>query len=298
LTATITIPVPLKLLKLRVYNSAGELVRVINSGLNSQDLPVGLRGVKTIFVPDAGEKGLFDIVGTKYSFEWDGLSDSGQLVNQGTYTASLEWDDPFLNSTVITGTMTVLRNPAGVSIDIFNSAGEIVRSLHSGAAGVGGGLVVHATAQADGLLSYKITFGDRPDQTIVWDSKNSTGQPVDQGSYMVVVRQLDGAAHNLVAPIQVVRNKNNRPDVIVAPNPYGPGNPGPMRIDTAGFEIEDLQAYNMAGELVWRGGPGASPRFWDLYNSNLASGIYVLSLKLKGPAGEIFHVTRRFALVR
>src|SRR5204863_9105983 len=73
-TASYT-PQPPYSVKVEVYNSAGELVGVIADSLAVYQEPRGLQAVQADFVPDAGGKGSFMILGTNGNgpdlvFEW------------------------------------------------------------------------------------------------------------------------------------------------------------------------------------------------------------------------------------
>lgn len=136
ITAINTYVKPGYLLTVKVYNEAGEAVKTIitvstdyvltgiitSTGGNTANA-FSSDKILTITIPGAGPGGT-DIVTS-----WDGTTDGGQPAASGTYYISAAETDTFGQVMNVTKDITLIKNSTYVQLNIFNSAGELVRTI-------------------------------------------------------------------------------------------------------------------------------------------------------------------------
>ena len=127
---------------LSVYNEAGEKVKIIasttaNAPVTSLEffiegqstttsvisygsgLDIYLRGVETEQTEGTG--------GT--IFTWKAINDQSQLIDQGVYYIKVEYKDPYGYTGTYIKDITVVRLEEYVELNIYNNAGELVRTI-------------------------------------------------------------------------------------------------------------------------------------------------------------------------
>src|SRR6185369_661699 len=114
----------------RVFNSAGEEVGILYEALGLYAQPTGLSPLQPGFLPDSGGKGTLSLDGTGLTLSWDGKNAQGQIVSSGVYYVSVEVKDPFGKLVTWTAALSVIRTEAFATVQVFNSAGELVWSQH------------------------------------------------------------------------------------------------------------------------------------------------------------------------
>gem|GEM_PF-3456870 len=131
----------------------------------------------------------------------------------------------------VTSTWTPIPTPQvlaySITVTIFNSAGELVRSLYNGQNSVDptGFTVVYQGVQPDGTIPVLLSLlGNGSLPGIVWNTDNNNGQPVAPGVYQIQV--------------QVVNNL----DTVTTYNQQA--------IVLSGTGSDNLSIFNSAGELV------------------------------------------------
>ena len=316
-TPTVTpTPVPFPvILKIEAYNEAGEKVKLLVqspiSG-NIGDVAMLLNGeAATVFNPATGQLELrFNGIQSPdqqgagpdhtVSFFWDASSDSGQQVSQGLYYLKISTTDTYGHVNTKIESIQILRLDVYARINIYNSAGELVRRLQvNNVANTNVSLAVDDVIQV-GKNSGVINIEYAPGASIAWDGLNSEGRTVESGVYemQVEVKTAQGFQIMATKSVTILNAGSNGiiSDIKIYPNP------AIVSDATAGATIKwltgesgqaDIKIYNMAGEMV-RGistsiGAGMSGIIWDLKSSGgdeVSSGLYVVVIYVKKDSGE------------
>ena len=295
-----------------MYNSAGELVKRVADNLGVYDQPSGLDAEQPGFVPDAGGLGWVLVVGPRLPIAWDGSNSRGQWVQSGTYTLVLSSTDPFGHVTTFTSQVAVLRAPASVQVDIYNSAGELVRHFDSQANDklAGSELTLSSTSLAAGSgpagseRDLTIHYGAGQDDQAVWDGRDDEGQLVQSGSYIVkVLREEPGSGPSVLSETVTVIDTVSDPlsGAMAGPDPVGPGTAAVV-IQLAGPSAAAVTArvYDQAGELVDSvNAPQGSRRLeWNVAARNYGPGAYLIELETLDAQGRLERKILKVALER
>jgi flagellar hook assembly protein FlgD len=173
-------------LVLGVYNSAGERVKQLYDGGVS-----AWPGNSVVTPPVIGDWGSIaylkllgnaqlpdrnDVIG------WDGTNEQDQPVSSGTYWFKLEIHDSNDNVTAITKGIAVLRPDKGLSLAVFNGAGELVAELAIPGDADADSLVLEQGAGSQAIVHYHSPNGDGQ---VVWSGLNRDGLRVANGSYLI-----------------------------------------------------------------------------------------------------------------
>ncbi|MBP7791709.1 MAG: hypothetical protein KA120_01460 [Candidatus Goldbacteria bacterium] len=320
-----------------VYNEAGEVVKtiavVMSDGelsnvsllLDGQDakvisdeygsLEIFLQGVQT---PD-------NQVDRGSSFTWDVRNNQSQYVDSGVYYIKVEQKDSYGHVISVIRDITVFDARQYVEFKVFNSAGEIVRSMRTYK-----------------VIDREITFKDVPDvlrifpdqQNVVpiqytsnsqdyveWDYKNENGTIVSTGIYELQVTVHSNKADPVVASKTVVIMRPEVSyvgDVNVVPNPVDRKKQDAVSMQIRwDFGIKPWQAYpsyalngevkvkiyNIAGELIWKTESFLSNGFveWDTKTVNgnpAARGMYVYVFEATSYSGYFERKSGKFAIIK
>ncbi len=257
----------------------------------------------TIIIPGAGPGG------SDLTTSWDGKTDAGQLAASGTYYLSVNETDTYGHVADITKTITYMQDTTYIQLNIFNSAGELVRSITnydfvfppdflSGPDGLGVQIDVPpviTTKQAN-ASPVQIRFGARVSDFMLWDGKNNSGMSVSSGIYEMQIVVKTETTLVVVASKSVTVLENN--DVFIGeiksvPNPYTGSGAGIKFMWTANETGNmAISIYNISGELIRilntkleNGSVG-----WDATTSggNIASnGLYIAVLQGISGGGNI-----------
>ena len=236
------------------------------------------------------------------SFLWDGYSDSGQEVSPGLYYIKVSTTDTFGHVTTHIQTIQVLKMEEYARINIYNSAGELVRRLEvDNVASTAINLAVDDVIQV-GKNAPPISLQYAAGASIPWDGLNSDGRTVDSGIYEIQVELKTDQGFKIMASKTVTILNAGSGGIIQEEKIY----PNPMMVTdgsasgyatikwlTASTGEADIQIYNMAGELI-RGiktsiTAGMSGIQWDLKTDGgrrVAGGAYVVVIHLKKDSGE------------
>ncbi len=279
--------------RIGVYNEAGELVKtllvteysqpLVNLQFQNGNLINGLNSPVTIM-----DQNHFITV-------WDGTNQDGSPVPNGDYYLKVDNIDSFgVDSSVILN-VVVSRQLEKVTIDIYNEAGEIVRSLYSVVENPQGVVitsvklssgVLEPGSPTDGTLTIKTNNGVQ----VVWDGYASNGTVVPNGNYFIEVHSTDGKGGEtmIVTSVLVVNNpKPSLAKVWAYPNPLTDG----IKIVTFQGAVPGLslsvKIYDLAGELVTevRGVAGTSQAAWNA--AGIASGLYICKTEQKDSGDHV-----------
>jgi flagellar hook assembly protein FlgD len=321
-TATLT---PQRLpyaVKITAYNAAGEVVRVIYDGtaqlgvgllqLDRQIAAWGHQPVGILF-PGFLEYGQGGI-------SWDLTNSAGQAVSGGIYHIKAEVTDSFGKVTAMAETVQVIDITTANRLAIYNSAGELVRTLDLAGradavvdmwlgASVFSPVYDHASGAPEPASRLAIHLVDARgvDAPFAWDGLNDKGSPVSSGVYSVQLTRsvAGGRAEVKSASVQVLANGSalSRPGLQAAPNPAGAaGGSGHDRLwvawNSRPGHTAKIALLNVAGEQVLEDWDhqGAGQRWLSV--DGLASGVYVLVLHVYSGGSLAARELKKVAILR
>jgi flagellar hook assembly protein FlgD len=296
-------------LQLGVYNSAGELVVNLPS-LAVDALPTSMTTSASAFIPGQGGALVIGFPGLAPSVVWNGTNANGQAVSGGIYIIEAVYRSPLGQTTIVSTSVQVTLAPTDVSIEVYNSAGERVRTLVTQ---VSENEAVVPSFSATALVPSLSTAGDSGlkivvgsgGQAVWWNGYNDNGNPVTAGTYLVKVTwELNGAViESFTKSITVLEAAAGDPlaTAWLAPNPV-PLDMGALEIgldpsmDAAGLSG---QVYTLDGILVEKLTPNAKGRLvWAFGGRGAAAGLYLIRLRMADSAGILRERTMKAALLR
>lgn len=304
-----TMPIPGYLIKIRVYNEAGEVVCTIaqipsynkmtgvitdTNGVVSAS-SIGFGGQFNILIPGVGYEG------TDVNVSWNAKTDAGQYTASGPYSIRIDEIDTYGRDRDTTIPVTVIRNETYIQLNIFNSAGELVRSITNydfvfppnyvpGPAKVGVSMDVPPLiiTNKGGISAVEIRFGSSANELMLWDGKNNFGMAVSSGVYetQIVIKTELLLTTIAASNITVLQSDGDFLSNIKAfPNPYDGTGPGiELRWDANEAGNVVINIYNITGELVrviHEKLENKSAK-WDMATSNgnqVSNGLYIAVLQ-------------------
>src|SRR5579871_2544615 len=288
------------LVKIGVYNSAGELVKQIYvKELSQQVTSISLLQTPTI---TSLHGVIYVTVDGVQLATWDGTNQSGDPVSNGAYYIKVDNIDPNGVDTSVSETATVSRSIAKVQVNVYNESGEVIKHIYAYADDPGNmslGNVAFSsnfiqprlgTPTPNGTSSLNITLPNGV--TLNWDGTNDSDQLVTDGVYTVEIHWLDGNGGEQVTTHNVSVERGNGPGngvVVAAPNILN-GNSSSTTVYADSSLTLTLTAavYDVAGELVKKpvtGPAGAGMVPVDV--TGLASGLYFVVVDLANQDGHI-----------
>ncbi len=288
---------------LRVFNSAGEEVAVLAANMGLSAKPSGLSAPYPGFNPDSGGQGQLLIEGTSAILYWDGSNSSGQISASGTYHVLMQVEDSFGVVEVWETALAVVRSSSGVTVEVFNGAGELVWSdFVSGGGASTLGLSDSSLVPGSGP-GLKISYGHAPGDSVYWNGLDSQGAEVSSGTYIVKVTQdMQGGGSKTFAAHVAVLGLGQQPfeGVVALGNPLPASGGGSLQLKLTGMAPGTRAwgaAYNMAGEKVGELGGQGDSLAWQL-PSGLAGGVYIIRVEAQDGAGRRGAKTLKVALLR
>jgi hypothetical protein len=288
--------------RVKVYNSAGEEVGILYEALGLYAMPTGMSVIQGGFLPDSGGKGLLSLEGPGLTLAWDGKNAQGQIVSSGVYYVSVEVKDAFGKLETWTSPLSVIRTETFATVQVFNSAGELVWSqkqpLTSTAQLLLSSRELLPTTAGSGL---KIQYGAGASDFIYWNGLNNAGLAVTSGTYIIEVTQdSPGAAKKVyTASVTVLQLSDQVFDALV-PN----ANPVPSGVNQITITLTGAGsgtvatggAYSLAGDLVGTLS-GTSILTWTIPGS-LASGVYLVRVEATNTLGRRRAAILKIAILR
>jgi flagellar hook assembly protein FlgD len=198
--------------RLSIYNSSGELVRVIEQA-NVPGTQINLE-VDDVFYINGGTSNSTTIkLGDAGVMQWDGKNSLGSLVSSGMYEVSVEVKDISGYSVISTKTITVLNESSGpIMTDVKFYPNPIVADQDLGAVmricwlGTATGDVTVRVYNIAGELVTKI--GARIEDLFVnWNMTANNGESLAPGFYAAVVEAdtAQGERERFVIKLAVIR---------------------------------------------------------------------------------------------
>ena len=289
---------------LNLYNQAGELVKVVASGIPVQGQLSDFTITDPTFSPQAGQQAVILVNGVTY--QWNGTNAGGQVVTSGAYYLQLASTDNTGNQTVYTHTVTVLDSGKQFSLKIYNSAGELVRTLflgtYSGAAP--DQLTVDHKVAAFGPGGGEFNFNLGPASKL-WNGLNDAGQAVQAGDYTVQLVTENQGSSSIVDNITITVLKANASVLAgakIGPDPVGPSD------QLVTVLLPNLPSgctvigrlYNVSGELIITVSNHlqAGQLTFNLGTHRVSAGVYILSLSATSTWGQAERRNLHFVVVR
>jgi flagellar hook assembly protein FlgD len=308
-------------LQVTIYNSAGEVVRTLFNGqaatlpgavkLSTASLMAG-QGSLTVDLggPLNGGNG---VGGTAAGLlVWGADNDNGQLVAGGVYTMKLEYQDRFGGVTSYTQSINVLQGAATASVNVYNSAGELVYAkvynsvsttpmsldlantvMAAAYDGSGGGL---------GAIQGSLKMAGGPDQAFAWDGRGSNGQPVQPGVY--TLQLVSGTGRGTIIDSRQISVIKAPPGALSVEPVVGPNPAGPLAAEIAvsypptGLFSAEATLYDQAGERVESAIDPSQSGVLRLALGRCAGGVYLVELRARRAQGEPYRKVFKAAILR
>jgi flagellar hook assembly protein FlgD len=278
-----------------VYNEAGEVVK---------SFPVKYLS-KVVDSLDLSSNGLLSNVGDSVTMTWgggrvlgtwDGTSNNGQLVANGTYYVKVDSVDAYGTTTSVTKSLSVGRAVSKVGLTVFNQAGEAVRHLtqtYSGPidniteARLTASVISPTNGKSEGVTTTSVMSGNALLGT--WDGRNDGGQIVNNGQYYIELKVEDGKGdHSTVElTVSVLASRDGGQTAVVRPNVLTKDHPvGTIDGGVTGGTV-NVKVYSLTGSLVetLNGTPGSGTA--QLNGAALSSGMYILVGEVKKADGTV-----------
>jgi len=321
------------LLVIEAYNEAGEKVRLITETKITDtfsEIGILVNGVSTdIFNPSEGPL-IISIPGIwtpeqmgpgidRINIAWDGYNDNGQNINNGVYYIKISVTDEYGHSTTMIKDVQLLRTEEYVRINIYNTAGELVRRLQAKPTAL-----TLETLNLDNVNSIiyipesgivDINYGSG--NIIKWDGKNGLGELINNGTYEIQIQVALNNGYKTVASkiVTILREKGISalidPD---SPELYPKIYPNPIVLEGGDGEIKlewfnplqgqiTIKIYNVAGELVKliRGNLNVKVLNWDLKTDKgerVSGGLYIVVFEAIKISGEKEQKIKKFSIIR
>lgn len=300
------------MLTISAYNEAGELVKVIATSPVSAEFTSAYMLVSgtvvDLYDPSDGTlqfslpgiHGPGQESGTGMTFTWNGTTNANQMVAPGNYYIKVSTTDTYGHVETKIEDLQILYIQEYVQVNIYNSAGELVRRLqapYNGASVVS--LGVDDVLQVGKDMS-NIIIGYSPGNSIQWDGKNSQGEIVSSGTYeMQVVIQTNQGTRIMATKTVVVLDASITDiisDVKLKPNPVVVTDSASKKVifqwAASGDGTAVIHIFNKSGELVRilnsTIAGGVAGISWDLTTSSgndVSSGIYVCVIRALQDSG-------------
>jgi uncharacterized repeat protein (TIGR01451 family) len=307
--ATINSSVPVLLsgldtVLINIYNSAGEVVKTlpvleISGPVNAINLPTGNQ-ITTLQGPGSTIQIYFDgaLIGS-----WDGSNNSGNPVSNGTYEIKVGSISNAGVESDVSLSATVNRQLSNITANIYNSTGELVRTLYSlvsdsfdaqmtnvslSSAAFSPGLVTSANS---GSLTITVDTSGTP-VTLTWDGTNNSATVVTPGSYTIQIHWDNGQSYttDISRTVLVVPTGGSSGTVVAEPNVLEPSATLTTTFNGTGVTnawMVNVNIYTIAGQRVTSisGTPGSATAQWTA--SGIASGLYFAAVEVENASGGV-----------
>jgi flagellar hook assembly protein FlgD len=325
-TPTITpTPVPFPyIITIGVYNEAGELVKTVMSSPANQTISeillqqnnANLNGMMVSGSPlqiILSNVETPDTIGLgSSSFIWNSDTNAAQSVGSGVYYIKFEEKDRYGHTNVIVRQMILMNTEQYVAVDIYNSAGELVREMkeYKDVSSMVVKLKVASYIVIEkGDNSIDIGYGTGLTDYVLWDGKSSRNTVVQNGTYEIQINVLTNTGKATVASKTVlIQNEGEKflSDVKIVPNPFNIFKSASKKLTfdwMSGSEGDmNIYIYNMAGELVKQLNAKLLTKTisWDAKTSDrskISNGYYIAVFESRSDDGHTDRKMLKFAVV-
>jgi flagellar hook assembly protein FlgD len=277
-----------------VYNAAGELVETLLTGDFPQPVGALTLGPGNSITSVMGPGGAVTLYSNGALLSsWNGTNAFGNPVSNGTYFLRVDCVTKQGADQSQVLNVTVSRPLGKVAAEIYNGAGELVRTLYQV---VGAGGPVTAVQLSSPLLQIgagapgPVTIALSDGVTLTWDGSADGGAMVTNGVYYLEVISDNGTGVEEVVTqeLTVLNSGRAAGGVIAYPNPWQGGDPAiTFQASSAQPLTLKVWLYDLAGEKVdiLEGAPGTGQAV--LQNPAFASGIYIAAVELRDANGNL-----------
>ncbi len=272
-----------------IYNEAGEVVRTILVEHTFQPVDnISLSGSVITLLQGPGST-----VDVYYSGSllgsWNGLNNNGNPVSNGSYRIQVDNVSSNGSVTSVSQRVTVNRAASKVTVQVFNEAGELVRTLYTSQSN-SSGANLNDVILASNFISPGHSSAGTPSQAqillqtsngsmaLTWDGMSQGGTYVTPGRYEIDVHWDNGqsSAYDIHRSL-IVENTVVTGNLVAEPNELKGSNQVTTFDATgvAGATLVKATIYTLSGQKVVakQGQPGTAQAQWDA--SGMASGIYL-----------------------
>jgi uncharacterized repeat protein (TIGR01451 family) len=306
---TIISSVPVQLsgvytVNVNIYNSAGEVVKTlpvrdILGPIDAINLQPGNQ-ITTLQGPGSTIQIYFDgtLIGT-----WDGSNNSGKPVTNGTYKIMVASVSNAGVETNVSLSVTVNRQLSNVTVNIYNSAGELVKMLYSSVSNPFNAQMTNVILSSNvirpgpgdsgspGSLTITVGTSGTP-VTLTWDGTNNSSTIVTPGSYTIQVHWDNGQndTGDISRTVLVAPTGGLYGTVVAEPNVLEPRATLTTTFNGTGVTNAwtlNVRIYTIAGQLVEsiHGVSGTATAQWTA--SGIASGIYIAAVEVQNANGGV-----------
>jgi flagellar hook assembly protein FlgD len=314
------------IIKIGIYNSAGELVRILASTRASdiiKDIKFIADGQETTMITTNSQLGVLlpgidvpdpsNLYSDGTFFIWDVKNNGGQYVNTGSYYIKFEEIDEFGHTNVVIKDIQVIKVEEYVEFKVYNSSGELIKtgreykmpsSTNNIALDVKDTLLIEKTG---GKIEIKYNK-ENPSDYLIWDGKNDQGIAVTSGNYeiQVTVVTADGKSIRASKSVLILREDSEIiSDIKIVPNPFVSGkktNSVEIKWKTNSDGNVTVYIYNIAGDLVRKieGSLETKSIKWDLKTSTgtkVSTGNYIIVVNAKSKEGYLDRKVEKLTLI-
>ncbi len=284
-----------------IYNSAGEVVKTILVQSESQPINNITLGPSNVISTLQGPGNIVEIfyngtlIGT-----WDGSNNGGNPVTNGNYEIQVDSTSTSGVVTSVNQRVTVNRDLSNVTVTIYNSTGEVVRTLYNTVTDWNYSQTMNMTLNANVIqpggrgpgaaVLQMVILNSGASVTLIWDGTNNQGTLVTPGTYRVQCEWNNGEGQgNIIRPV-IVMGAGVSGTVAAEPNILQSGQTLTTTFNAAGIPnawAVNVKIYTIAGQLVASrdGEPGTATVPWAA--NGMASGLYIAAVQVQDSNGGV-----------
>jgi len=305
ITSSVNVQIPgLFTVNINIYNSAGEVVKTIPVQSYSQPINSIKLSTSNLITTLQGPGSIIDVyyngilIGT-----WDGSNNSGNPVENGNYVIKV---DSTSNSGIVTSVQqqaTVNRQLSNITATIYNSAGEVVRTLYNVVSDAIDSQMTNVNLNSSVITPGVVTSGNTSTLriivntsgtpvTLIWDGTNNSATVVKPGTYTIQLHWDNGQGQttDISRTVVVLAGAGASGTVVAEPNMLSPGQ---MTTTFNGTGIANAMAlsvkiYTIAGQMVpatISQTPGIAIAQWNA--TGMASGLYLAVVEAQNSSDGI-----------
>ena len=276
-----------------VYNSAGERVRGVYSGpcaYPASQIQIAVAGPQA-----GGAPVLVTVLGLGIRTGdpvWYGNNDTGQWVANGVYYIKATTTDPFGQDMSHTQSVAVTASGSYCRLQIYNSAGELVRSISlNSIKGTPSDLAVALPSGRDSVavsndapasIPLVLTLSGGQTFPMNWDGRGDQGGTVAAGNYYLqLVRNVAGVnALVKTVTVSILKAPSRTAQALAAsakvgPNPWLGQGPLTLAYSPNPSYWASARLYDLGGEIVGQG-TDFSGAGLVIFRHKLSAGLYLM----------------------
>ena len=318
-TITPTMPVVPFVIKLGLYNEAGELVGYIGTvgsekSCTGIDMLLAGKSANTVL---SGSNVTISLAGTQVpggaagdmdALSWHVDSAAAQEIATGAYIIKAEQKDMYDHVIVVTKSITIIKSEEYVEMKIFNSAGELVNTYRQYVSVDDKFLSAMSLETKSSYIvgaNKKAEVGYASGMYFEWDGRNAHGILVESGVYEIQITGKTASGQSMVASKTVTVISENTEKLFEEASSY----PNPVKVnETVNFVWHSLSTgrmtvriYNISGEKIATvaGMINSGKITWNgktSHGDTAATGVYVCMLEAISDDGRIYREKVKIAV--